>query len=159
MISMDTVECENVHGERIVVPRASLTFRPTAYAIIVRDGAVLAARDRGMPRFAFPGGGVECGERLLDGLRREVREEVGMAVTVGELLHVRENFFYCDPIHGAWHAIVFYYGCAADPPDAQPSASDIEELRWVPINELREADFQSVHSDIIRIIRDRHTYS
>lgn len=155
MTFSDTVECENVHGERITVPRDSLTFRPTAYAIIVRNGAVLAARDRGMPRFAFPGGGVECGERLLDGLRREVREEVGMAVTVGELLHVRENFFYCDPVHTAWHAIIFYYQCAIDPQDAQPIVGDIEEFRWIPILELRESDFQSVHADIIRILRDR----
>lgn len=153
---MDTVECENVYGERVAVPRNSLTFRPTAYAIIVRNGAVLAARDRGMPRFAFPGGGVECGERIPDGLRREVREEVDMAVTVGELLHVRENFFYCDPVHAAWHAIVFYYQCATDPPDTQPIVGDIEEFRWIPISEIREADFQSVHAGIIQILRERY---
>lgn len=143
----------------MVVPRASLTFRPTAYAIIVRDGAVLAARDRGMPRFAFPGGGVECGERIPDGLRREVREEVGMAVTIGKLLYMRENFFYqpssWDPTCAAWHAIIFYYQCVTDPPDAQPIVGDIEEFRWVPILELLESDFQSVHADIIQILRDR----
>lgn len=152
---MDTIECENVYGKRITVPRDSLTFRPTVCAMIVRNSAVLAARDRDMPRFSFPGGGVECGECLLDGLRREVREEVGMAVTVGELLHVRESFFYCDPIHAAWHAIIFYYQCAMDPPDAQPIVGDIEEFCWIPIPELRESDFQSVHADIIRILRDR----
>lgn len=151
---MDTVECENVHGERIVVPNGELVFRPTAYAIIVRDGSVLAARDRDMPRFAFPGGGVECGERIVEGLRREVREEVGLDVTVGELLHHRENFFYCDPIHAAWHALIFYYRCTVDPADARPIVGDIEELRWIPLAELRESDFQSVHADIIRMLRD-----
>lgn len=153
---MDTIECENVHGERIQVPRTSLTFRPTAYAIIVRDGEVLTVREADIPRFAFPGGGVECGERLIDGLRREVREEIGLAITVRNLLHTRENFFYCDPIHAAWHAIVFYYQCDADPPDAQPVIGDIEELRWVPITELHESDFQSVHADIIKILRDHY---
>ncbi len=152
---METIECENVHGERVTVPRSTLTFRPTAYAIIVRDGSVLAVRDPKMPRFAFPGGGVDCGERLAEGLRREVREEVGLDVVVGDLLHLRENFFYCDPIHAAWHAIVFYYRCVPNPTNTQPIVGDIVEMRWTPIHELREADFQSVHSDMIRMLRDR----
>lgn len=153
---MDTIECENMNGERVSVPRSDLAFRPTAYAIIVRDGAILAVRERGFPLLNFPGGGVECGERIADALQREVREETGFMVTIGDFLHVRENFFYCDPAREAWHAIIFYYTCASDPPDAEPVIGDVAEMRWMTVRELKESDFSSVHADIIRMLRDRY---
>jgi ADP-ribose pyrophosphatase YjhB (NUDIX family) len=51
-----------------------------------------AKNERGL--WEFPGGSVELGERLADALRREIREEYGVEIEVGELLTVisRENF-------------------------------------------------------------------
>jgi 8-oxo-dGTP diphosphatase len=53
-------------------------------AAILRDGRVLAARRATPPvgGWEFPGGKVEAGEPLERALRREVREELGCAITV-----------------------------------------------------------------------------
>jgi 8-oxo-dGTP diphosphatase len=45
--------------------------------------------ERGL--WEFPGGGVEFGEKLADGLRREMREEYGVEIEVGELLDVVDH--------------------------------------------------------------------
>ena len=39
----------------------------------------------------LPGGQIELGESLLDGLQREVFEECGLQIEIQQLLHVRSN--------------------------------------------------------------------
>ncbi len=48
-----------------------------------------ARNERGL--WEFPGGSVEFGERLADALRREIFEEYGMQIEVGELLDVVDH--------------------------------------------------------------------
>ena len=48
-----------------------------------------AKNERGL--WEFPGGSVEFGERLADALRREIREEYGVEIAVGELLDVVDH--------------------------------------------------------------------
>jgi mutator protein MutT len=70
----------------------------------------LAKNERGL--WEFPGGSVEFGERLADALRREIREEYGMEIEVGELLDVADHIlpdegqhwvsptYLCRPVSG-----------------------------------------------------------
>ncbi len=66
-------------------------------ALIVNDKGMLFLSQRGVKAknerglWEFPGGSVEFGERLADALRREMREEYGIEITVGELLDVTDH--------------------------------------------------------------------
>lgn len=66
--------------------------RLAGYAL-VRDeqGRILLSRwiDGHTPTWTCPGGGIEFGEQIVDGIRRELREETGYSVEVGRLLDVR----------------------------------------------------------------------
>ena len=58
---------------------------------VVRDEAgrlllVLRGRDPGRGRWSLPGGRIEPGESAAEAAAREVREETGLEVDVGELL-------------------------------------------------------------------------
>ena len=62
---------------------------PAVEGLLERDGRVLLAKRRIDPREGFwdlPGGFLEEGEEPLDGLRREFREETGLAVEPVEWL-------------------------------------------------------------------------
>ncbi|PYO98506.1 MAG: DNA mismatch repair protein MutT [Gemmatimonadetes bacterium] len=81
-------------------------------AIIVDDqGRLFLARrgpqaknERGL--WEFPGGAVERGERLADALRREIREEYGVEIEVGELLDVVDHILPDEGQHWVSPAFV-----------------------------------------------------
>lgn len=63
--------------------------------IIVKDGKLFAVRhkqpdgsDKGF--WCTPGGGLEDGESLEDGIRREILEETGITAQVGRLLFIQQ---------------------------------------------------------------------
>ena len=107
-------------------------------AIIVRDGAVLATQ-RGYGDFKggweFPGGKVEPGESEREAVARELKEELEMDVTVGELFDVVE---YDYP---TFHLSMKCYLCTAgqdgyglkEHQDARWMSRDtIDEVEWLP---------------------------
>ena len=57
----------------------------------------LAKNERGL--WEFPGGAVEFGERLADALCREIREEYGIEIAVGELLDVADHILPAEGQH------------------------------------------------------------
>lgn len=91
-------------------------IRNSAKAVIVQNGRLLVIRleDQYGAAYVFPGGGQEKGEELKDAVARECLEEIGQAVTVGELLHIRE---YIGKNHefAEWdadiHQVEFYFEC------------------------------------------------
>jgi 8-oxo-dGTP diphosphatase len=74
-------------------------------AIIVDDaGRVFLAKrgpkaqnERGL--WEFPGGAVEFGELLRDALVREIREEYGVTISVGDLLTVTDHILPAERQH------------------------------------------------------------
>ena len=63
----------------------------------------LAKNERGL--WEFPGGAVEFGETLADALRREMREEYGIEIAVGELLDVVDHILLEEGQH--WVSLTY----------------------------------------------------
>lgn len=66
--------------------------RITACAFLHRNGRLFVAKrantKKFLPgKFELPGGHIEFGESLIDGLKREFREEFGVEIVVGEVIH------------------------------------------------------------------------
>lgn len=91
---------------------------------------VQRANDPGRGLWSLPGGRVETGELLADALKREVLEETGLVVEVGELAGILE--VPGDDLH---YVILDYHATVAG--DATPRAgTDASEVRWVPLKEV-----------------------
>lgn len=100
-------------------------------AVIVRDSLVLCAqRDRGAQagRWEFPGGKVEPGESAAQALRRELAEELGCAVAVGE--HVVTTVHEYDAVT----VELSTYWCTLA--GGEPSAREHRAIAWLAPAEL-----------------------
>ncbi|GHG02601.1 hypothetical protein GCM10017783_13670 [Deinococcus piscis] len=101
--------------------------------VILRGDQILLVRERG--RWSLPKGGLEAGELIQDGARRETYEETGLVIELRDLAFVVE--FQAE----SWgHHLQFFYtgrevGGELSPKDPD---RDVQEARFVPIRELRE---------------------
>lgn len=101
--------------------------RDAVVGVLVRDGRVLVIRRGPQARrpgyWAPPSGSVEPGETQPEALVREMREELGLAVT--PLAKVWE----CDADDGTFRLHWWTAEVAAGEPVADPG--EVSELRWV----------------------------
>jgi 8-oxo-dGTP diphosphatase len=108
-------------------------------AIAVRDGALLLIRRGHAPsrgRWSLPGGRVEPGETAREALVREMAEETGLVVDVGELVGevVRPG------ANGDTYRIqdfrVTVAGDGAIAGDDAVAGDDAMDLAWVPLDKV-----------------------
>ena len=108
--------------------------KPTASALVVRDGRVLLGKRGISPFFGqwdVPGGFLEPWEHPAEGVVRELREETGLDVRPTELLGVWIDTY--GP--GGDYTLNFYY--VAEIVGGEPRADDdVSDLRFFAPDEL-----------------------
>ncbi|MGA0067440.1 MAG: (deoxy)nucleoside triphosphate pyrophosphohydrolase [Candidatus Nanopelagicales bacterium] len=121
-------------------------------AAIERDGRYLAARrtkpDWAAGRWEFPGGKVEHGESDDQALIREIREELGIAIVVGER------------VPGEWplHDDLVLHLYVAALADGEPQPLDHhDELRWLAPKDFDAVDWLESDLDAVARLREMTT--
>jgi ADP-ribose pyrophosphatase YjhB (NUDIX family) len=115
-------------------PRAMLCVAGIAF-----DGARVLLVRRGQPPgqglWTVPGGRVEPGETLRDACARELREETGLVVAVGDLVEVVERIHHDDAGCLRRHYVILDYLVAVR--GGQLAAGDdADDARWFDESEL-----------------------
>jgi 8-oxo-dGTP pyrophosphatase MutT (NUDIX family)/L-amino acid N-acyltransferase YncA len=156
-LPMPDVECVTLSGAKRLFPRERLVLRPAAYALILHEGRILLLRMRQTGKYHLPGGGVHSAESIEQTLRREVREEAGIAIQVRRFLRLEELFFYYDPSDTAYHGLHLFYLCHPETldllPDAEVDDGSAEKPRWVDVQGLRAEQFQAHGATIVELCR------
>lgn len=116
----------------VVLPRPPIPHYTVTAAVINQEGRVLIARRpaKGLlgGMWEFPGGKQQEGEDLPSCLKREIREELGVEIMVGEQLAVYRHAY----TH--FRVTLYAYHCRLLGPEPFPIQAD--ELLWVPVREL-----------------------
>lgn len=113
---------------------------------VVREGKVLLierGREPMKGSWTLPGGALETGETMLQGVAREVLEETGLRVRVRELLALLDRIVRDERGVVEYHYVLMDWLCAVDDDgEAEPqvacAGSDATAVRWVDAEELLE---------------------
>ena len=158
--SQITLTAVDFHGNEFDVPIEKLFWRPSAYAIIIRDNKVLLTHQA--ESYNLPGGGMEFGESPEECAVREVFEETGLKVESPKLIACKSNIFKAmraDDVEEFLQSILLFYAC--DFAGGELSLSGIDEHEktwtfqlpeWIPIEKLDEIKRGSSYEwrDVVR---------
>jgi 8-oxo-dGTP diphosphatase len=101
--------------------------RVGAFALVTNGQRLLLVRQNyGQRLWALPGGLAEPGEQLAETARREVREETGLDVEIGDLVAVADRGFI----------VLFVFAAQSNGGEAVPQDDEIEALGWFTAGEL-----------------------
>lgn len=119
-----------------------------AAAVIELDGRYLITRrEKGQLEglWEFPGGKLRAGETLPECLQRELREELGIEVTVGEKLET-VTWRYPDRV-----VVLHFFRCRLSGGEVAPREG--QAMAWVTRDELERYPFPPADASLITRLR------
>ncbi|HEY3818237.1 MAG TPA: 8-oxo-dGTP diphosphatase MutT [Polyangiaceae bacterium] len=123
-----------------------------AAAVVVEAGRVLLTQRKAGTHLAgaweFPGGKVEPGEDPREALRRELREEIGIEATVGEIVDV--TFHRYEEVDKAVLLLFFEVTREAG---SEPRPIDVAAVKWAGQGELRQEEFPPADVGVLEKVR------
>lgn len=119
---------------------------------VVIDGDRVLLVKRALPprqgEWSLPGGQLELGESLQEGVRREVREETGIDVIVGPLVEVFDRVHRDDAGRIRYHFVIADFLCAPAG-GVLRAGDDAADARWVRHDEVAALGVNTFAADVI----------
>ena len=122
-----------------------------AAGLVFRQGKLLITQRPAHAHLAglweFPGGKREPGESFVQCLTRELKEELGIEVAVGDVIdsithHYPEKIVRLEFFHCLWRA-------------HEPQALGCPAFRWIDLEELGEFQFPPADARLLDLLRRR----
>ncbi len=107
--------------------------------------------------WSVPGGHVEAGERLVDALRREIAEEVGLKVKVTRLLDIQEAI-YPKHFHRKAHFIFFNYLCEGASQNVKIDRDEVQGYKWVKPEQAKKMRMNEFTRHTLKLLALKGTY-
>lgn len=128
---------EREYPERPIASMAACVFEDDKILIVKR------ANPPSQGMWSLPGGMIELGETIQEATKREVEEECGIEIDVGDVLHA-ENLIVPDEKGDIrFHYVVTYLLAYYRNGEASPG-SDATDIKWVKSEELSKFDMNPV---------------
>ncbi|MDB5145539.1 MAG: hypothetical protein JWQ66_4252 [Mucilaginibacter sp.] len=141
-------------------------FNVRVYGLLINDHNEILISDEqeyGMQFIKFPGGGLEYGEGLIDGLKREFVEECNVEIEV--IRHFYTTDFYIKSAFNDSQIISIYYlvkniiplklDFKTTPYDFDGEGDVLQSFRWINLAELKPEDVTfPIDQHVVKLLID-----
>jgi len=120
--------------------------------VVIRDGRTLLVRRGSAPlegEWSVPGGMLELGETIVEGVQRELLEETAIEVRVLDLIEVFERVTRDEAGKLKYHFVILDYLCEAVRGEAQ-AGSDVTAVAWARESELSKYSLTPTATRVIQ---------
>lgn len=113
----------------------------TAVAFIYNKGKLFVAKRASTKKykpdiFEMPGGHIEYGEDIVEGLKREIKEKLHIDIKIDDPYYA---LTYIDPINNKHYVEVVYFAPLPRPlPKIKINPQDHSEYKWITADEIEE---------------------
>ncbi|MBI3880894.1 MAG: 8-oxo-dGTP diphosphatase MutT [Verrucomicrobia bacterium] len=126
-----------------------MTRIEVAAGLVFRSGKLLITQRKPGAHLGglweFPGGKREAGESFAECLRRELREELGIEVRVGEVIESIAHDYPEKSVH------LEFFRCALESGEPQPLGC--HAVAWVTAGELADYEFPAADARLLEKLR------
>jgi 8-oxo-dGTP diphosphatase len=130
------------------------TILVAAGVVIERGRVLLTQRKAGAHlggAWELPGGKVHPGEDPRDALRRELREELGIDVVIGEIVDVTFHRYEDDDKA----VLLLFFEAARTAGSPEPRAIDVADFEWADADGLDPSRFPAADVMVLKKVRAR----
>ena len=120
--------------------------------VVIADGRTLLIRRGSAPlqgQWSIPGGMLELSESIAEGVRRELAEETGLEVRVGDLIEVFERIVPGEDGRTRYHFVILDYLCEMVSGVAR-AGSDVTDVAWAREDELERYSLTPIATRVIK---------
>ena len=110
---------------------------------------VKRGNDPGRGKWSFPGGLVNVGEAVRDAVKREIKEETGLLVKIGDLAGVIDVVIKDDDGNIQYHYVIIDFFAKIESGEISPR-SDAEDVRWIPLKDLFSLNVTQTAINLLR---------
>ncbi|ABM80726.1 NUDIX hydrolase [Hyperthermus butylicus] len=130
-----------------------MLFRVAARCIILRDGKILVQLSKKGDFYRLPGGRIRPDETIVQGLQREVHEELGIEkIENMRLIFIVDSFY--KRRSGLVHEVGFYFLCDVGDAEIKPREEHLR-IEWIEPEQLDSKNFRpSALAPHLRRIRE-----
>ena len=117
--------------------------------LCIEDGRILMINHLGVVKggdfWCPPGGGLQFGESVTEGLKREFLEETHTEIVVDEMLFVNE--FLAPPLHAIelFFRVRILNGVVTQGADPEMTTQIIDDIRWMTFEEIKALPSENTH--------------
>lgn len=140
-------------GDPANTPKTTMPAHLGSNAIITCGGKLLLEKRRDSDIWGLVGGGVKKTESTVDGMRREIYEELGIRVAREKL---QKLAVYGEPGRVAafqdgsiWRMVIVVYGLDFEQEPVMRISSESKELRFFSKEEIPDIEIAITHQDIV----------
>jgi len=137
---MVKITCHDILGNEYQFVESAYGERTGAYGVYICAGRVLLVKDVTTGNWDFPGGKIESGETLLEGLQREYVEETGLNIGSSDMeqFHSFTEYFYDLTSQKPWKSERYFYYISKVRGNMRliGNGDDIAEARMISIAEI-----------------------